>query len=464
MEKIDFIAPGSLIHFIGIGGISMSTLAELLIRKGYRISGSDMNPSQLTEHLTSLGALINIGQRAENITDDIDLVVMTAAIHEDNPELMAVRQKGIPLMTRAQLLGQIMKLYKYPAAIAGTHGKTTVTSMVSELLMSAGKDPTLSIGGILPSIGSNFRLGGSDYFVTEACEYTNSFLDFFPKTEIILNIEADHLDFFKDLDDIRSSFRRFASLLPSDGTLIINGEIDDPGYITEEVKGQVVTFGLSGDHDYMAADITYEAGHPSFDLYVKGQKQERFTLGVFGRHNVYNALALIAFADCAGIDRDTAREVLASFRGSERRFELKGEKNGFTVMDDYAHHPTEIRATLSTLDDLPHKRVFCVFQPHTFTRTKAFMEDFASALSLCTGEDRTVILAPIYPARETDDLGISSHTLALCMKEKGHDALCFDSFSEIEKFLKKNLSQGDLLITMGAGDVYKIGEKVLSED
>ena len=267
MEKIDFIKPGAHVHFIGIGGISMSTLAELLIKKGYRISGSDMNPSELTGHLTSLGATINIGQRAENITGDIDLAVMTAAIHEDNPELMAVRKNNIPLMTRAQLLGQIMKLYKYPAAIAGAHGKTTVTSMVSELLINAEKDPTLSIGGFLPSIGSNFRLGNSEYFVTEACEYTNSFLEFFPGIEIILNIEADHLDFFKDLDDIRSSFRRFAALLPVDGTLIINGEIDNPEYITQDVTGRIITFGLKGDFDYTAGDITFEDGHPSFDLY-----------------------------------------------------------------------------------------------------------------------------------------------------------------------------------------------------
>ncbi|MBR0147607.1 MAG: UDP-N-acetylmuramate--L-alanine ligase [Lachnospiraceae bacterium] len=458
MEKIDFIKPGAHVHFIGIGGISMSTLAELLIKKGYRISGSDMNPSELTGHLTSLGATINIGQRAENITGDIDLAVMTAAIHEDNPELMAVRKNNIPLMTRAQLLGQIMKLYKYPAAIAGAHGKTTVTSMVSELLINAEKDPTLSIGGFLPSIGSNFRLGNSEYFVTEACEYTNSFLEFFPGIEIILNIEADHLDFFKDLDDIRSSFRRFAALLPVDGTLIINGEIDNPEYITQDVTGRIITFGLKGDFDYTAGDITFEDGHPSFDLYKNGQKQERFTLGVFGEHNVYNALALIAFADSLEIDRGITQKTLAAFGGTQRRFELKGKKDGFTVVDDYAHHPTEIRATLSTALALPYNRVFCVFQPHTFTRTKAFMDDFANALALCDN----VILAPIYPARETDDLGISSHTLAQCIISKGRNALCLDSFSEIENFLKKNLSQGDLLITMGAGDVYKIGENVLS--
>ena len=458
MDNMDFIKPGAHVHFIGIGGISMSTLAQLLLRKGYVVSGSDMTPSQLTDELSAMGAKISIGQKAENITDDIDLVVMTAAVHEDNPELMEVRRRKLSLMTRARLLGQIMKLYKYPAAIAGAHGKTTVTSMVSELLINAKMDPTLSIGGFLPSINSNFRLGESEYFVTEACEYTNSFLEFFPKIEIILNIEADHLDFFKDLDDIRHSFRRFASLLPKDGTLIINGEIDDPGYITEEVEGRIITFGLKGDFDYTAKDITYENGHPSFDLYKKGEKQERFTLGVFGAHNVYNALALIAFADSIGIDRKTQAATLASFKGTQRRFELKGEKDGYTVMDDYAHHPTEIRATLSTAMNLPYNRVFCVFQPHTFTRTKAFMEDFAAALSLCDN----VILAPIYPARETDDLGISSHTLAQCIRSRGHDALCFDSFSEIENFLKKNLSQGDLLITMGAGDVYKIGEKVLS--
>ncbi len=459
MYEFDFKDTDRTIHFIGIGGISMSTLAELLMEKGFTVSGSDMHASQITEHLMAKGANIAIGQRAENITDDIDAVIITAAIHEDNPELAAARKKGLPVMTRAQLLGLVMKLYKMPCAIAGAHGKTTVTSMVSQLLLSAGADPTLSIGGILPSINGNFRIGRSDHFVTEACEYTNSFLSFFPKYEIILNIDADHLDFFKDLDDIRSSFARFACLIPEDGALIINGGIDNLSQITEGVKGRIITFGESSENDYSAADITFdELARGSFTLLRSGEKCGSFTLGVPGRHNVYNALSVIALADIYGIDHDTVRQALTQFTGTKRRFELKGTAFGCTIIDDYAHHPEEIKATLKTAAAYPHKKLWVVFQPHTYTRTKALMEEFADALSLC----ENVILAPIYPARETDDLGISSETLAELMNSMGHTALCPGDFDDIKKFLEKNLSPGDLLITMGAGNVVDIGEMLLS--
>ncbi len=460
MYNLDFSDTEKHVHFIGIGGISMSTLAELLIDRGFKVSGSDSTPSPITDSLSAMGAVINIGQVAENITDDIDLVIMTAAIHEDNPELMAARKKEVPILTRAQFLGQVMKLYKYPCAIAGAHGKTTVTSMVSELLIGADADPTLSIGGILPSIGGNFRLGRSEYFVTEACEYTNSFLSFFPKYEIILNIDADHLDFFKDLDDIRSSFRRFAALVPGDGVLIINGDIENLSYITEEVKGRIITFGTGEDCDYTASDIVYDdMARASFTAKNKGREIGRFTLGVPGSHNVVNALSVIALADVLSIELPVVQKALSSFTGSRRRFEVKGSYNGATVIDDYAHHPTEIRATLSTALTYPHKRLWCVFQPHTFTRTKALMEEFADALSLSDN----LVLAPIYPARETDDLGISSETLAERIREKGHQAVCPGDFSDIEKFFEKNLLPGDLLITMGAGDIVKVGENLLSK-
>ena len=459
MYQIDFDHPIH-IHFIGIGGISMSGLAEILLEEGFRVSGSDAKVSPLTEHLSQKGAVIYYGQKAENIKSDVDLVVYTSAIHPDNPEYAAMCEKGIPSLSRAQLLGQIMKNYKLPVAVAGTHGKTTTTSMISEILLKAEADPTLSVGGILKSIGGNIRIGHSDYFVTEACEYTNSFLSFFPKIGIILNVEEDHLDFFKDIHDIRNSFHRFAALLPADGTLIVNGEIPELHTITDCLNCRVITYGGCALYDYYAEDITYsDTGCASFRLCRKDGTDLPVTLGVPGEHNIYNAMAAIALADLFAIDPSKIREALADFHGTDRRFEYKGEVNGFTIIDDYAHHPTEITATLHAAANYPHKTLWCIFQPHTFTRTKAFMTEFAKALSLADN----VILADIYPARETDNLGISSETLQGEIQKLGKTCYYFPSFDEIEKFILKNCQPGDLLITMGAGDIVNIGENLLKK-
>ena len=460
MYDIDFNDKSRHIHFMGIGGISMSGLAELLLDKGFSVSGSDSKESDLTRHLVSLGATVYYGQCAENIKDNYSLVVMTAAIRDDNPELVEARRRGIPVITRAELLGQVMTLYDIPAAVSGTHGKTTTTSMISELLLNADTDPTLSIGGILPSIGGNFRVGGNHYFVTEACEYTNSFLSFFPKVEIILNVDADHLDFFKDIDDIRNSFGLFAELLPDDGFLIINGEIDKIEEITSRTKATVITFGTDGDYDYSAADITFdEYARPTFTLIKKGERKGTYTLGVTGIHNVCNALSVIAFGELFGIDDSVIRSSLKGYTGTDRRFQLKGEYKGVTIIDDYAHHPTEISATLAAAHNYPHKNLWCIFQPHTYTRTKALMNEFAEALAAADN----VILAKIYPARETDDLGISSETLADEIRKYNKNVCYISTFEEIENFVEKNCSPGDLLITMGAGDVVNIGHDLLSK-
>ncbi|MGN0376485.1 MAG: UDP-N-acetylmuramate--L-alanine ligase [Suilimivivens sp.] len=457
MYQINFDHPIH-IYFIGIGGISMSGLAEVLLEKGFTVSGSDMKPSPLTQLLEEKGAVIFYGQKYENITADIDLMVYTSAIHSDNPEYVAARDLNIPILTRAQLLGQMMKNYETPIAISGTHGKTTTTSMVSEILLAADTDPTLSIGGILKTINGNIRVGRSGYFVTEACEYTNSFLSFYPKIGVILNIEEDHLDFFKDIDDIRNSFHLFAKLLPEDGALIINGAIENPEAITEDIACPVITFGPSACFDYSAADISYdEKGCASFTLIHRGQKTARYSLSVPGEHNIYNALAAIALAELLAIDTPVIQKALSSFKGTDRRFEYKGTVNGVTIIDDYAHHPTEITATLKAAVNYPHKTLWCVFQPHTYTRTKAFMKDFALALSHA---DR-IILAKIYPARETDDLGISSATLQKEIEFLGKTCYYFPDFAAIEKFILENCTPGDLLITMGAGDVVKIGENLL---
>ena len=457
MYKIDFQKP-IRIHFIGIGGISMSGLAEILLEEGFTVSGSDAKESPLTRKLESEGAHICYGQKAENITDDIDCVVYTAAISRTNPELIEAVAHKIPMLTRAELLGQLMKNYDTPIAVSGTHGKTTTTSMISHILLEGKVDPTISVGGILKAIGGNIRVGSSETFLTEACEYTNSFLHFFPKISVILNIEEDHLDFFKDLEDIRHSFHQFAALLPSDGTLVINGEITDYPEIYQGLDCNVVTYGPSADFDYSASDISYdEEGHVSFDLAKHGEKAGRITLSVTGDHNVSNALASIAVAELLDIPMDTIKKGLLSFTGTDRRFEYKGTFNGVTVVDDYAHHPTEIKATLKATQHYPHNSVWCVFQPHTYTRTKAFFHEFAEALSHADH----LVLADIYAARETDTLGISSADLAEEAAKLGTDSHYFPSFAEIESFLKENCRPGDLLITMGAGDIVTVGEDLI---
>ncbi len=459
MYQIDFHKP-IRIYFIGIGGISMSGLAEILLSEGFTVSGSDRAPSDLTRMLEDRGVNVFYGQKKENLTKDIDLVVYTAAIKSDNPELLAAHKLNIPMLTRAELLGQMMKNYETPVAVSGTHGKTTTTSMISQILLSAEADPTLSIGGIYRPIGGNIRVGASELFVTEACEYTNSFLSFFPKIGIILNIEEDHLDFFKDLADIRNSFHRFAQLLPADGTLIINGDIERCEELTEGLSCKVITYGLSSGSDYTASQVTYdESGFPSFILSRQNGGERKFSLRVHGDHNILNALAAIALADLLGLSDEVIHAGLAAFTGTDRRFEYKGQVNGVNIIDDYAHHPTEIRATLSAAAQYPHRRLWCVFQPHTYTRTKAFLEEFASALSLAD----EIILADIYAAREKDTLGISSETLQEKIRSLGHSCHYFPTFEAIENYLLKNCTKDDLLITMGAGDVVKVGENLLQK-
>lgn len=459
MYQIDFKKPLA-VHFIGIGGISMSGLAEILMQEGFAVSGSDAHESALTRHLEGCGAKIFYGQRADNLPENVGLVVYTAAIHPDNPEYEEAKRRELPMLSRAKLLGQMMRNYHHALAIAGTHGKTTTTSMVTEILLAADKNPTISVGGMLSSIGGNIRVGGQELFVTEACEYTNSFLEFFPTMGVILNIEADHLDFFKDLADIRHSFREFAKRIPGDGLLILDGAIARPEEIIEGLSCRVVTIGHGTDGDYGAKDIVYdELARASFILMKKGIPCGQIRLGVPGEHNVYNALAAVAAAEALEVPLEAICRGLAGFSGTERRFEKKGEVGGVTIIDDYAHHPQEIAATLAVAKRYPHKKLWCVFQPHTYSRTKAFLEDFARELSAAD----EVVLAKIYAARETDTQGVSSAAVAERIKKYNTPVSCFDTFDEIETFILKNCSPGDLLITMGAGDIVKVGEKLLGE-
>lgn len=456
MYQIDFKRPVH-VHFIGIGGISMSGLAEILLKEQFTVSGSDMKRSDLTALLEAAGAHISIGQRAANITPAIDLVVYTAAIHPDNPEFLRAKALSIPMLTRAELLGQIMSHYENSIAVSGTHGKTTTTSMISHILLEAKADPTISIGGILDAIGGNIRVGSSDVFLTEACEYTNSFLHFYPKYSLILNIEEDHMDFFKDLADIRHSFRSFAENTAQDGVLIINGQIAEREDITRGLPCRIVTFGTDPADTYYPSDLAFdEAGCASFTLHTPSGSFPA-ALHVPGTHNVLNAAAAAACASEAGIPLSAITAGLESFGGTKRRFEKKGMLGGVAVIDDYAHHPTEIAATLRAAQNVPHDRIICVFQPHTYTRTKAFWKEFAEALSHAD----IVVLADIYAARETDTLGVSSQALAGEVAALGTEAYYFPSFDEIENFLLKKCMNNDLLITMGAGDVCKIGDHLL---
>jgi UDP-N-acetylmuramate--alanine ligase len=469
MYQIDFTKPIH-VHFIGIGGISMSGLAELLHIKGFTITGSDAKQSKTTDHLNCLGIVVNIGQCADNINNDIDLVVYTAAIHPENEEYQAVVTTNIPMLDRAAMLGQVMKQYKSAISIAGTHGKTTTTSMVSLMMLEGNMDPTISVGGILDNIEGNIRIGKSEHFIVESCEYMNSFLSFHPTHGIILNIEAEHLDFFKDLDDVRNSFRLFAKNIPEHGNLVINGSIENYKEITNCLACNVITYGIlppsfqlgttSSPYDYAAANISYnEVGFGSFDLIHGNQFVTRIRLSVVGEHNISNAVSAIALVAQLGVSYKTIQSGLLKFKGTKRRFEYKGEIGGVTIVDDYAHHPTEVKATLTAAISYPHKTLWCVFQPHTYTRTKALFQDFIDALSLAD----KIVLADIYAAREEDPGDISSKDIQEKLLELGKNAYYFRSFKEIEKFLLENCTNGDLLITMGAGDVVSIGESLLSK-
>lgn len=446
------------IYFIGIGGISMSGLAEILASRGHQVSGTDVKETAVTKHLQSLGIHINFEHRAENITDDITLVVYTAAIHDDNPELRAAHEKGIRIMDRAHLLGQIMDEYHDSVAVSGTHGKTTTTSMVSEILLAAEKDPTITVGGILPTIGSNLRIGNSPYFVAEACEYFDSFLQFNPFIAIILNVESDHLDYFKTLENIRRSFHAFAQRVPDKGLLVISEKIDHVEELTDGLTCHVETFGLGEKANWRAENIVHEAdGRNSFDVYHNGAFFTTIHLHIPGEHNITNALAAIGASAFLGAAPEDCVKGLHHYTGTERRFQLKGKKDGITVIDDYAHHPTEIKAALAAAQNVQHNTTWCVFQPHTFSRTRFLFDEFGEAF----GDADEIIIADIFAARETDDGTVSAAQLAERIAQTGKSARYVGDFAAIEAYLREHCKSGDLLMTVGAGDVYKIGENFL---
>ena len=450
-----YIAQGKCGHLIGIGGVSMSPLAEVLRGMGLEISGSDINDGENVEHLRSLGISVVIGHRSETITPEMDFVVRTAAVHDDNPEVASARAQGIPVFERTEAWGAIMRDYKNALCIAGTHGKTTTTSMSTHILMAAQMDPTVMIGGTLPLLHAGHRVGNGDTIVMESCEYCNSYLNFYPTVAVILDIEEDHLDFFKDLADIQHSFREFASHVPPTGTIIANMDDKNTMDALRPLGRELMTFGLTDKADVWPRKLVQLGTQSDFDIMYRGKLFTHVTIHVPGIHNVKNALAATAAAITLGCGPLAVRYGLAAFNGAGRRFEFKGKYNGADVDDDYAHHPGELHALLDAVEPLGYKRTIVVFQPHTYSRTKALFQDFVSELR----RPDLTILAEIYAAREQNTIGISSKDIA----DQIENAMFFDSFDEILKALRWTASPGDIILTVVAGDIYKVGERLVQE-
>ncbi len=447
----DYICPGKRAHLVGVGGVSMSPLAQVLHGAGVIVTGSDMHESAEVAHLRTLGIPVTIGHLPESVTG-ADCVIRTAAVHDDNPEIAAARAAGIPVFERAQAWGALMRHYENALCVAGTHGKTTTTSMCAHIFLAAQRDPSIMIGGVLPALGAGHRVGHGDTIILESCEYCNSFLSFFPTVAVILNVDADHLDFFKDLDDVKRSFRRFAQLVPETGFVVADRDDANTMDALAGLDRSTITFGLE-DGDVHAANLTWHGGFADFDAMVNGQLYAHVSLSVPGVHNVRNALAACAAAHCLGIPAAAVEEGLRAFHGAGRRFEKKGEFHGAMVYDDYAHHPHELQALLTTAKGLGYQRIICAFQPHTYSRTHELFHDFVEVLKL---PDIT-LLAEIYAARETNTLGISSNDLA---REIPGSIYC-PTLADVTRQLRRLAQPGDLILTVGAGDIYLAGEALL---
>lgn len=443
-----FLTPGRHVHLVGIGGVSMRPLGLVLKGMGMEVTGSDMSASASTRELEAQGIPVAIGHHAENIVG-ADCIIRTAAAHNDNPEIAAARAAGIPVFERAQAWGEIMKSYKNAICISGTHGKTTTTSMMTHILMAADMDPTVMIGGYLPLLHAGHRVGHGDTIVLESCEYCDSFLNFFPTLAVVLNVEADHLDYFKDLADIQKSFHQFAALATYG--VVANG--DDPHTVQAMEGIDCVFFGMGQGNRIHPANMCPDWQH--FDVICDGQFYCHLDMGVLGRHNALNALAAAAAAWMMGIPGEAVAKGVQSFHGAGRRMEFKGKFHGADVYDDYAHHPDEVAATLDAVRSMGDHRVVLAFQPHTYSRTKALFDDFVRELK----KPDVVVLAEIYAARERNTIGISSADLA----SEIPGAVYCETLPEVTAYLRENVREGDIVITMGAGDIFRAGEALLSE-
>lgn len=448
------------IHLIGIGGVSMSAIAETLHSWGYTITGSDSTQSEYTDKLIQSGIKVTIGHDLTN-SRNADLIIYSAAIKETDPEMVLAKQLDVPIVTRGEFVGFLTRQYKESICVSGTHGKTTTTSMISLCFLEANLDPTIQVGAILKQIDGNYTVGKSDYYILESCEYMDNFLKFSPKTEVILNIDNDHLDYFKTFDNIKNSFTKYASLIPEDGALITNA--DDPSCLElkDVVKGKFITYGINNmKANYTARNITHNAlGYSEFDVYCNGNFYMHVRLSVAGRHNVSNALACIAVCSYYEINKDTIYSSLLKFTGAHRRLEYVGSYNGAQVFDDYGHHPTEITATAKAIKDKDFNESWVIFQPHTYSRTKNLLDDFAKAL---LNFDH-IIVTDIYAAREQNTYNISSKDLVKRINDFGKEAIYMPDFAEIAQYVKENVSNNDLVLTLGAGTVMEIGPKIAIE-
>lgn len=453
----DKILPPAHIHMIGIGGISMSGLAEILKFKGYIVTGSDINSSHIIDKLKANGIKVFLEHNAQNI-GDASAVIFTASIKKDNPEFIEAKKLNIPLIERSELLGEITQMYTDTIAISGTHGKTTTTGMISVAFLECFKDPTISIGGELPNINSNYRIGNSNFLITEACEYVESFLKFFPFCSVVLNIEEDHLDYFRDIEHIKSAFGKFLDKLPANGYAIVNADDANCMEVAKNAKANLITFGTKNNANFKAKNIELRDGKSYFDLYKDNSYITKIELSIPGIHNVYNALACLAVCSIYNLSIDNVADALFKFTGVKRRFEFKGEFNNILVYDDYAHHPSEIKATLASAKTKNPKKLWCVFQPHTYSRTKALLNDFSNAFF----DADEVIITDIYAAREKDTGEISSKDLVNKIKNTSNNATYISNFDDISKYLHEHAKPGDIIFTVGAGNIFEVGERLLS--
>ena len=450
------------VHCLGIGGIGLSAVAEILADRGHIVSGTDINPSKVTRHLECQGIKVFTKHEPENV-EGVDAIVYSAAVSDENPEVVRARELGIPMFSRAEVLGMIMGDYGHSVAICGTHGKTTVTSMTSLILRNADYRPTILVGGNLPQINGNVEIGTTDYFVTEACEYMDSFLQLKPSIGVILNIDSDHLDYFKDMDHIVRSFSAFVEQIPPHGIIIAFG--DNP-FVRSILKGHSnkITYGYSESNDFYAENIVFnESGYPVFDICHNGNTITSIELSVPGEHNVLNAMAAFVTASYLGVEVPVIVQTLKEYTGANRRFDFNGTTDkGVKVIDDYAHHPTEIKATLAAARNVKHNKLWVIFQPHTYTRTKALFDEFVDAFS----DTDVVILTDIYAAREKDVYNISSYKLMNAMKLRHPEKPVYyvKDFEDIVKYIRKFAGKDDIVMTMGAGDVYKVGDMLLENE
>ena len=447
------------IHFVGIGGIGMSGIAELLLNLGYTVSGSDLKSSDITERLKRLGGVIFRGHIQENIAD-ADVVVVSSAVAEDNPEIKAARQGSIPVIPRAEMLAELMRL-KYSVAVAGAHGKTTTTSIIAAVLDRGGLDPTVVIGGKLKSIGTNARLGDGEFIVAEADESDGSFLKMSPAIAVVTNIDREHLDFYRDLNDIQGAFLNFIDRIPFYGLAVLCLDNEPIQALIPDIQKRYTTYGMSTQADIQAKNVTFDGLKSRFSVYHLDRELGDIQLNLPGIHNVYNAMASVA----VGIELDlpfaTIKTALETLEGVQRRLEIKGEVGGVSVIDDYGHHPTEIKTTLQAAKEAwPDRRKVVVFQPHRYTRTRALFDDFTRSFY----QSDVLVVLPIYSAGEKEIIGVDSHSMCDGIRQHGHkEVVCMGGIDEAVAELKQLLKAGDILLTLGAGDVYKVGEKVLEE-